>query len=211
MFILGITGSIGCGKSTVSRILYDKGVPVLNADAISKDVTAQDGDAISEIEEVFGPRAILSDRSLNREYMADIVFKDNRKLDELSSIIHKHVFIVMDKEIARLTKEKEKCVVLDVPIPVNKGFVDHCDQIWSVICDDQIRLKRLIDRGMSREDALRRMSVQMTNDEYAALADHVIDNSGSYDDLVERINELIKSELNERGIRLSDRSREDDQ
>ncbi len=211
MFILGITGSIGCGKSTVSRILYDKGVPVLDADAISKDVTAQDGDAISEIEEVFGPRAILSDRSLNREYMADIVFKDNRKLDELSSIIHKHVFIVMDKEIARLTKEKEKCVVLDVPIPVNKGFVDHCDQIWSVICDDPIRLKRLIDRGMSREDALRRMSVQMTNDEYAALADHVIDNSGSYDDLVERINELIKSELNERGIRLSDRSREDDQ
>ena len=202
MFVLGITGPIGSGKSTVSKIFADKEILVLDADQISRDVTAAEGAAIDEIEEAFGPKAISSDRSLNRKYMADVVFKDNRKLDQLSSIIHKHVFIVMDKALEEQKKLKTKLVVLDVPIPVNKGFVDHCDQIWAVTCEDHIRLERLIDRGMTKEDALRRIAVQMTNDEYAALGDHVIDNSGTPDELNEAVSALIKTELNERGIRI---------
>ncbi len=202
MFVLGITGPIGSGKSTVSKIFADKEILVLDADQISRDVTAAEGAAIDEIEEAFGPKAISSDRSLNRKHMADVVFKDNRKLDQLSSIIHKHVFIVMDKALEEQKKLKTKLVVLDVPIPVNKGFVDHCDQIWAVTCEDHIRLERLIDRGMTKEDALRRIAVQMTNDEYAALGDHVIDNSGTPDELNEAVSALIKTELNERGIRI---------
>ena len=202
MFVLGITGPIGSGKSTVSKIFADKEILVLDADQISRDVTAAEGAAIDEIEEAFGPKAISSDRSLNRKYMADVVFKDNRKLDQLSSIIHKHVFIVMDKALEEQKKLKTKLVVLDVPIPVNKGFVDHCDQIWAVTCEDHIRLERLIDRGMTKEDALRRIAVQMTNDEYAALGDHVIDNSGTPDELNKAVSALIKTELNERGIRI---------
>ena len=202
MFVLGITGPIGSGKSTVSKIFKDKEILVLDADQISRDVTASEGAAIDEIEETFGPKAISSDRSLNRKYMADVVFKDNRKLDQLSAIIHKHVFIVMDKVLEEQKKLKTKLVVLDVPIPVNKGFVDHCDQIWAVTCEDHIRLARLLDRGMTKEDALRRIAVQMTNDEYAALGDHVIDNSGTPEELIESVEALIKSELNERGIRV---------
>ncbi len=202
MFVLGITGPIGSGKSTVSRYFGDREIVVLDADQISRDVTASEGDAIAQIEEEFGSKAINADRSLNRKYMADVVFKDNRKLDQLSSIIHKHVFIVMDKVLEEQKKLKTKLVVLDVPIPVNKGFVDHCDQIWAVTCEDHIRLQRLLDRGMSKEDALRRIAVQMTNDEYAALGDHVIDNSGTVDELNGKIEDLIKSELNERGIRV---------
>lgn len=202
MFVLGITGPIGSGKSTVSRYFGDREIVVLDADQISRDVTASEGDAIAEIEEEFGSKAINADRSLNRKYMADVVFKDNRKLDQLSSIIHNHVFIVMDKVLEEQKKLKTKLVVLDVPIPVNKGFVDHCDQIWAVTCEDHIRLQRLLDRGMSKEDALRRIAVQMTNDEYAALGDHVIDNSGTVDELNGKIEDLIKSELNERGIRV---------
>jgi dephospho-CoA kinase len=202
MFVLGITGPIGSGKSTVSKYFKDREIVVLDADQISRDVTASEGAAIDEIEAEFGAKSILSDRSLNRKYMADVVFKDNRKLDQLSSIIHKHVFIVMDKVLEEQKKLKTKLVVLDVPIPVNKGFVDHCDQIWAVTCEDHIRLARLLDRGMTKEDALRRIMVQMSNDEYAALGDHVIDNSGSLDELTEKIEALIKSELNERGIRV---------
>lgn len=202
MFVLGITGPIGSGKSTVSSILRERGITVLDADEISRAVTASEGDAIGEIEELFGPRAIQADRSLNRKYMSDLVFSDNRKLDQLSAIIHKHVFIVMDRRLEEERKNKTKCVALDVPIPVNKGFVDHCDQIWAVTCDDAVRLGRLIKRGMSKEDALRRISVQMTNDEYAALGDFEIDNSGSLDELNEKVEELIRSQLHERGIRI---------
>ena len=202
MFVLGITGPIGSGKSTVSGILRERGVLVLDADELSREVTASDGAAIDEIEQVFGSKAILGDRSLNRRYMSNVVFKDKKLLDMLSAIIHKHVLGYMHKRIEEERKLKTKCVVLDVPIPVNNGFIDHCDQIWVVTCDDSIRLMRLIDRGMSKDDAQRRIEIQMSNDEYAALGDYEIDNSGSLDDLNKKVEELIKSQLHERGIRI---------
>ena len=202
MFVLGITGPIGSGKSTLSGLLEQRGLLVLDADALSREVTAAGGEAVDEIEEVFGAKAILPDRSLNRTYMSNIVFKDKKLLDTLSSIVHKHVLSYIHKRLEEERKNKTKCVVLDVPIPVKNGFIDHCDQIWVVTCDDEVRLERLIDRGMDRQDALRRIEIQMSNDEYAALGDFEIDNSGTLDDLKEKAEELIKSQLFERGIRI---------
>ena len=202
MFVLGITGGIGSGKSTVSGLLRDRGVLVLDADQISRDVTASGGIAIPEIQEVFGNRSVTADGSLNRKYISSVVFSDNKKLDLLSAIIHKYVFIHIDEQLEKERIKKTKCVVLDVPIPVKKGFVDHCNQIWTVTCDEKVRLDRLLERGMDLEDAKRRIAVQMTDDEYAELADHVIDNSGTPDELKEKVDALIVSQLHERGIRI---------
>lgn len=202
MFVIGITGGIGSGKSSVSAILADRGLRVLDADEISREVTSVNGIALPEIAEVFGKRALSADGSMNRKYISSVVFNDNTKLDILSSIVHKYVFQYMDAELEKERNRKTKCVVLDVPIPVRKGFVDHCNQIWTVICDDDVRIDRLIKRGMEREDAQRRIAMQMTDDEYAALGDHVIDNSGSREELKSKVDELIKKELHERGIRI---------
>lgn len=202
MFVLGITGGIGSGKSSVSKILGDRGLRVLDADEISHIVTDVGGIALDEIAEVFGKRAISSDGSMNRRYISSVVFNDNTKLDILSAIVHKYVFLYMDAELEKERNKKTKCVVLDVPIPVRKGFVDHCNQIWTVICDEEVRIDRLIKRGMDKDDAKRRMAMQMTDDEYAALGDHVIDNSGTREELSSRVDELIKKELHERGIRV---------
>ena len=202
MFVLGVTGGIGSGKSTVSRLLAERGLRVLDADEISHMVTDPGGLAIEEISEAFGKRAVDANGGMNRRYMSTVVFKDNRKLDELSAIVHRHVFEYIDKEIQSEREKKTKCLVLDVPIPVKKGFVDHCNQIWVVTCDERIRLERLVDRGMDREDAIRRMAVQMNDDEYCSIADQVIDNSGDINDLSEKVNKLIVSQLHERGIRI---------
>lgn len=202
MFVLGITGGIGSGKSTVSHILEERGIRILDADKISHEVTEANGLAIDEIREVFGKRAIDANGAMNRRYVSSVVFGDNKKLDLLSSIIHKYVFEYMENEIMKETAKKTKCIVLDVPIPVNKGFCDRCNQIWVVTCDDEVRLDRLVNRGMDRDDAARRMAVQMTNDEYAALGDYVIDNSGDANDLVDKVEKLIVSQLHERGIRI---------
>lgn len=202
MFVLGITGGIGSGKSSVASLLRDRGLRILDADEISRSVTEEGGLAIDEIREVFGDRAITATGAMNRKYVSSIVFSDNRKLDTLSAIIHKHVFAYMDAEMAKETEKKTRCIVLDVPIPVKKGFVDHCDQIWVVTCDTDIRVDRLVARGMDRSEAIRRIAVQMTDDEYAQLGDFVIDNSGSFDDLSEKVDELIVSQLHERGIRI---------
>ncbi|MBO4637160.1 MAG: dephospho-CoA kinase [Clostridiales bacterium] len=202
MFVLGITGGIGSGKSSVAAILRDRGLRVLDADEISREVTSVGGLALDEIREVFGPKAIDSTGAMNRRYISSVVFSDNRKLDLLSSIIHKHVFEYMYAEMEKETAKKTRCIVLDVPIPVKKGFVDHCNSIWVVTCDTDIRVGRLVDRGMDRAEALRRIAVQMTDEEYSELADHVIDNSGTPEELNEQVEKLIVSELHERGIRI---------
>ena len=200
MFVLGITGGIGSGKSTVSKYLADKGLIVIDADEISRQVTDVGGIAVPAIEEVFGKRAVKDDGSLNRKYVSGVVFKDKTKLDVLSTIIHKYVLDKMENDIQRYREKGVKCVVLDVPIPVNR-FVAMCNQIWVVTCDDGIRLSRLEGRGMDREDAQRRIAMQMTNDEYMSLGEFSIDNSGSMEDTVKQVDVLIERELNGRGIR----------
>lgn len=202
MFILGVTGGIGSGKSTVSSILRDRGVLVLDADEISHKVTESDGLAIEPIRELFGNRAINSDNSLNRKYVSSIVFDDRTKLDNLSTIIHRCVFEYMDKVIEEERQKGTKALVLDVPIPVKNGFVSRCNQIWVVTCEETVRVERIVKRGMSEEEARRRMAMQMTDDEYLALGDFEINNSGTREELETRINELIVAEFHSRGIRI---------
>ena len=200
MFVLGITGGIGSGKSTVSSYLGDKGIIVLDADEISRQVTDVGGAAIPAIEEIFGKRAVKDNGALNRKYVSGIVFKDKTMLDLLSTIIHRHVLDKMSDDIDKLREKGVKCVVLDVPIPVNR-FVSLCNQIWVVTCDEKIRLERLKERGMDIEDAKRRIAMQMTDEEYMELGDYGIDNSGSIEETIAQIDKLIVKELNGRGIR----------
>ncbi|MCR5384094.1 MAG: dephospho-CoA kinase [Saccharofermentans sp.] len=201
MFVLGITGGIGSGKSTVSGILADKGLMVLDADEISRSVTGPGGRAMPEIASVFGNKVVTSDGALNRRVMSDIAFGDKKKLDELSTIIHRHVFEQIDEALAKEKEKGSRCVVLDVPIPVNK-FRELCDQIWVVTCDKDVRLARLQKRGMDKDEAERRIAVQMTDDEYCELGDYSIDNSWDIEDLKDKVEVLIREQLHERGIRI---------
>lgn len=202
MFVLGVTGGIGCGKSTVSGYFRDKGIEVLDADEISRIVTDVGGIALPEIAELLGPRAITANGALNRKYVASLVFSEKNKLDKLSAIIHKYVLSTMAEEIAKAAEKKVKLIVLDVPIPVKHGFVDVCNQIVVVSSADDIRLERLVLRGMDRDDAKKRMAMQMTRQEYEELADCVLVNDGTIEELYEQIDRYVKEELNERGIRL---------
>ena len=201
MFVLGITGGIGSGKSTVSSLLAERGLPVLDADEISRSVTGPMGRAMPEIAETFGKKVVSANGALNRKAMSDIAFSDKKKLDQLSSIIHKHVFEQIDETLRKEKEKGTKCVVLDVPIPVNK-FREVCNQIWVVTCDKDVRLARLQKRGMNKEEAERRIAVQMTDDEYCELGDHSIDNSWALDDLKDKVEVLIREQLYERGIRI---------
>lgn len=201
MFVLGITGGIGSGKSTVSGILAERGLLVLDADEISRAVTASCGRAMPEIAETFGKKVVTASGALNRRVMSDIVFGDKKKLDDLSTIIHKHVFEQIEETLKKEKERGSKCVVLDVPIPVNR-FLEICDQVWVVTCDKDVRLARLQKRGMDKEEAERRIAVQMTDDEYCELGDHSIDNSWDIGELKDKVEVLIREQLYERGIRI---------
>lgn len=201
MFVLGITGGIGSGKSTVSGILRDKGLVVLDADEISKKVTEPGGKAIPAIAEEFGPKAVGANGVMNRKAVSSIVFSDKKKLDDLSSIVHRYVFEEMEEQVQKEKEKGTKCVVLDVPIPVKK-FTDMCDQIWVVTCDKEVRLARLARRGLDKEEAVRRIDMQMTDDEYCSLGDFAIDNSWDLERLYSKVEELIRDQLYSRGIRI---------
>ncbi len=133
--------------------------------------------------------------------MAAIVFEDRKALDKLSKIVHKHVIEQIKLRAAKLREEKCKALVLDVPIPVKDGFLDLCDQVWLIWSDDDIRLERLKLRGMDETKARRRMSFQMNRQEYEQIANIVIENNGSIDELSEIVREKLDEQLHMRGIK----------
>ncbi len=202
MFVIGITGGIGTGKSTVAGIFADRGVRVLDADEISRKVTGHNGRALESIRSLLGDKMIDSSGELNRKLVAGMVFSDRTKLDKLSAVIHRHVLDEIAEELEKEREKGTKVIILDVPIPVQKGFLDVCNQIWVISADEEIRLQRLENRGMSRDDARRRMDMQMTREEYEELADIIIENNSDEEYLKEQINLHIKEELEKRGIRI---------
>ncbi|NLA81640.1 MAG: dephospho-CoA kinase [Clostridiaceae bacterium] len=202
MFVIGITGGIGSGKSSVARILRVLGIPILDADAIAHELTAVQGETNQAIAQALGPEVLRKDGSLDRPYLADLAFSNKRVLDSLSAIIHQEVIKTMEDRMDQEKARKTKVLALDVPIPVKRGFLDICDQVWTVRADQEIRLARLQQRGMDRDEALRRIQVQMTPEEYRELADHEIENNGNLLELEERVKTLLKEELAQRGISL---------
>lgn len=202
MFVLGITGGIGCGKSTVAALCRDAGLPVIDADELSRQVTAAGGAALPELVERFGASIVDASGALDRARMARLVFQDRRALDALSAIVHTFVLDAIRQMVTRMEERRQRAVVLDVPIPVKHGFLDLCSQVWVVWADDDTRMQRLRQRGMDETEARRRMAMQMSRDEYVAIADQVIENDGSLDDLKAKVHELLVQELKERGIRI---------
>ena len=202
MFVLGITGGIGSGKSTVAAICREAGLPVIDADELSRQVTASGGAAIPELIELFGSGIVDEKGALDRQKMAKIVFRNRKALDQLSAVVHRHVLDAIREQVDKLASGRQRAVVLDVPIPVKHGFLDLCSQVWVVWADDAIRRERLSRRGMDAEEATRRMSMQMSRDDYVAIADQVIENDGTLDDLKDKVRELLVQELKERGIKI---------
>lgn len=202
MFVIGITGGIGCGKSTAAEICRAAGLPVIDADELSREVTAAGGSAMPAIIEKFGPGAADSSGALDRQHMAKKVFQNHRALDQLSAIVHEQVIGQIIASVKKLEEKKVKAVILDVPIPVKHGFLDLCDQVWVIWASEETRLRRLALRGMNEEEAKRRMAMQMNRDEYFALATHILDNDGPPDALADKVRSLLDEELGQRGIRV---------
>lgn len=201
MLIIGITGGIGSGKSSFARLLEEAGLPVLDADQISHDVTAPAGASIQRIKETFGPEFILADGSLDRKRMADLAFEDKKALDILSNIVHQDVLASMEQSLFELKEKKVAAVALDVPIPVEHGFLDRVDLVVCIWTDDEIRIERLIERGMDPHEARRRIAVQMPREGYEEISDYFILNNGSCRELRQAAQAFLEDVLGGRGIK----------
>lgn len=190
--IIGLTGTIGSGKSTVSSRLIGRGARVLDADAFSKKAVEPESHCLREIERVFGKEMINFDGSLNRGALAAVIFANKQKREMLNGIIHPFVL----NEFERTTSEqkqtdKSRLIVWDVPLLIEVGWQKKTDFVWVVNANEDIRLARILKRdNCTVEQARRRIAAQMADDMKIACADELIDNSGSIEELYARVDAL---------------------
>ena len=184
MKILGITGGTGTGKSTVTALLKKKGCEIIDADEISKRLEDKGTGVFDSIVKHFGAEILDGNGEIDRKRLAGIVFADKNERLILNKIVHGGVAEEIYKKVEILRRRGAEYAVLDVPIPVEKGFFDTADVIWAVCANDDLRVERLMKRsGLTEEEAESRIAAQLSNREYSELADAVIDNEGSLEDL----------------------------
>lgn len=193
MKIIGITGGIGSGKSTVSRILRDLGAAVIDADALAKNVTSGGSEALKELAEYFGDEIIDETGELDRKKLASIAFSDPVKLHALNSITHKYITERIAGAVETLRNAgKRDFIVIDAPIPVEKGFLDLADEVWVVTADRETRIKRVMERSeLTYEEVISRINSQMRDDEYLRIADEVLNNDGTVEELEQVVVKLF--------------------
>lgn len=193
MKIIGVTGGIGSGKSTISRILKDLGAAVIDADAVARSVTQAGGEAIKELADCFGNEIIDANGELDRAKLASAAFADDVKLRALNSITHKYISEKINETVLSLKKlGKFDIVVIDAPIPLEKGFLDLADEVWVVVADKNARIERVMERsGFSLDDVSARMAAQIGDEEYTRLADEVLHNNGSIEELEQAVVKLF--------------------
>ena len=186
MLLVGLTGGIGSGKSTVSARLAAHGAVVIDADAIVREVQAPGQPVFEAMVDRFGPGIVTAAGSLDRQAVADIVFTDADALADLNALVHPAVSAEIAHRLAA-EAETDHVVVLDVPLLVESGRSDLAGMIV-VDVDPEIAVARLVaHRGFREDDARARMARQVSREERVSRADVVIDNSGSLEDLDDQI------------------------
>lgn len=187
--MIGLTGGIGSGKSEVSTRLASKGAVVIDADRIAREVVEPGTPGLARVVAAFGTEVLRPDGSLNREKLGGIVFADPDKLASLNAIVHP----LVGERVAELQAQAaaDAIVVYDVPLLAENGLAPMYDVVVVVDSSDETRLARLAEhRGMAEHDAKARIAAQAGREDRLKIADIVIDNDGSLDDLDARVDEV---------------------
>lgn len=190
--IIGLTGSIATGKSQVSNYLKDKGIKVVDADLIARDV-ANYKSVKNKIKKVFGDDLYINEE-LDRKKLAEIIFANEIHRQKLNDIMHPEIY----KEINKKIRGKEDLVFVDIPLlfeneDVNKKYGLDFDEIWLVYVDRETQIRRLMDRdGISREYAEKKINSQISVEEKRKKADVIIDNSGTLEETFKKVEKNLK-------------------
>lgn len=177
-----MTGGIASGKSTVSRMFQDAGIPVICADELAREAVQPGAPGLDEIRRVFGAGVIDAEGALDRVRMAELVFQDRSKREALEKIIHPEVARQKDLRIDRLKRSGHRLVVVDVPLLYEKGWEKQFDLVVVVHVPAEVQERRLVERdNMSVDEARSRLNAQMPIEEKRQRADRVIDNAGPVD------------------------------
>ncbi|EAG6100597.1 dephospho-CoA kinase [Listeria monocytogenes] len=190
---IGLTGSVATGKSTVSNMIQQAGIPLVDADIAARKVVEPGTEGLKEIVAYFGEEILLADGTLDRAKLGEIIFKDKEKRKKLNEITHPRVKDYMLEARERFFRAGEELVFFDIPLLFESHLESLVDQIVVVWTTPETELKRLMERNnLTKEDALRRIESQMGIDEKARKADFVIDNNESLEKTQKQVYTFIE-------------------
>ncbi|CAC6628326.1 TPA: dephospho-CoA kinase [Staphylococcus aureus] len=192
--VIGLTGGIASGKSTVSELLSVFGFKVVDADKAAREAVKKGSKGLAQVREVFGDEAIDENGEMNRRYMGDLVFNHPKKRLELNAIIHPIVRDIMEEEKQEYLKQGYN-VIMDIPLLFENELENTVDEVWVVYTSESIQMDRLMQRNnLSLEDAKARVYSQISIDKKSRMADHVIDNLGDKLELKQNLERLLEEE-----------------
>lgn len=193
MLKVGLTGSIGCGKSSLSNILKKYDIPIIDADIKGREIY-ENKELLRDIEKNFGSSVINKDGTLNRKNLGKIVFNDDYKLEKLNSLTHPVIQNMIKDDLNKYEKFGKKIAVVDAALLIEAGFMNILDTLVVVTCSEEVQLQRVVLRdNCSEEDAMGRIKSQMPQDEKVKYAEFVVDNSGTIEQLEKEAEKLINS------------------
>jgi dephospho-CoA kinase len=178
---IGLTGGIGSGKSTVSRLLAERGARVVDADVLAREVVEPGAPGLAAVVEAFGEEVLTPDGALDRPALAALVFADPDARARLDGIVHPLVRARARELVAALPSDA--VVVQDIPLLVETGQASSFDLVLVVEADPEVRVARLVARGLPEQDARARIAAQATDAQRRAVADVVLDNGGTLEEL----------------------------
>jgi dephospho-CoA kinase len=189
MLLVGLTGGIGAGKSTVAGLLADRGAVVIDADRLAREAVAAGTPGLERVREIFGDEVFTGDGVLDRGRLGAIVFADPERRRALEEVVHPEVARRFSAEVAQY-EGTDRVVVYAVPLLVERGLAGAFDVVVVVVAGEDRRIERLGASGVPPDEARRRMAAQATEEQRAAVADVLIDNDGDLAALERQIDRL---------------------
>lgn len=197
MKIIGLTGGIASGKSTVSKYLISKELDVIDADLISRDIYKVGEIAYKMVVQEFGKEILNDDLTINRKKLGQIVFNNIQKLEKLNRITHPIIFEEIKKRIDEILKMNKKICIVDAALLFESDWYKICDIKWLVYVDKKTQIKRLVERDkISEADAIKRIDAQMPLEQKLKLSDFIINNSGEIRYTYEQVDILLNIAIN---------------
>jgi len=191
MLLVGLTGNIASGKSTVSQLLSERGATIIDADVLARRAVERGTRAFEAIAQRWGTSVLAPDGQLDRAALRRTVFGRPKELEALNEIVHPEVERLREARIADARQRGDRIVVCDIPLLFEKKLLDRFDRIVLVDAPRPLRLERLVnDRGLRETEAMDMIAAQMPAELKRARADHVLDNAGTLGELEARVDEL---------------------
>lgn len=191
MKVIGLTGGIGSGKSTVSRCLAELGAVVLDADKVGHEAFQPDTEAWHKVVAAFGRQILAPGGEIDRKKLGEIVFNQPESLSRLNQIMHPRMYDIAKARIEEYRQQGVEVVVLEAAVLIEAGWTSLVDEVWVTVVSEATVLRRLKEqRGLAEEQTLARIHSQLSSEERMKHADVVINNDGNLDEMKARVKEL---------------------